>query len=112
MMRNALEKLRRKLADQQGDSMVEALTAILVAVLGATMLATMVMASVSTASRSEHVLNASYQAETEILDSPAGLEGISVTIPGDSGTSSTTATTGITLYRSDGYEFYREGKRL
>lgn len=112
MMKNALDKLRRKLADQQGDSMVEALTAILIAVLGATMLATMVMASVSTASRSEHVLNASYQAEAEILGSSANLEVSSVTIPGDSGTSSTTATTGITLYSSDEYEFYREGKRL
>lgn len=112
MLNRSFDTLRKKLADQRGDTMVEALAAILIALLGATMLATMVTASVNVSATSQRTLDASYAAETNLFSQQGRLTAVTVSIPADSAeASSKEAAPAVTLYRSNGYEYYLEGKR-
>lgn len=114
MTESLFDRFRRKVVDRRGDSMVEALVAILIAVLGATMLATMVMASASTAIQSGRALDASYDAESNLMNSHVDLTKIDLTkvkvyIPNSEGANDPEPA--VTLYGSGDYERYCEGKR-
>ncbi|MDY3981161.1 hypothetical protein [Paraeggerthella sp. Marseille-Q4926] len=109
MTESLFDRFRRKVVDRRGDSMVEALVAILIAVLGATMLATMVMASASTAIQSERALDASYDAESNLMNSHVDLTKVKVYIPNSEGANDPEPA--VTLYGSGDYERYCEGKR-
>lgn len=109
MTESLFDRFRRKVVDRRGDSMVEALVAILIAVLGATMLATMVMASASTAIQSERALDASYDAESKLMNSGKDLTKVKVYLPNSEGANDPEPA--VTLYNSGDYERYCEGKR-
>lgn len=109
MTESLFDRFRRKVVDRRGDSMVEALVAILIAVLGATMLATMVMASASTAIQSGRALDASYDAESNLMNSHVDLTKVKVDIPNSEGANDPEPA--VTLYGSGDYERYCEGKR-
>lgn len=114
MTESLFDRLRCKVVDRRGDSMVEALVAILIAVLGATMLATMVMASASTAIQSERALDASYDAESNLVNSGKRkpdiyLTKVKVYIPNSEGANDPEPA--VTLHGSGDYERYCEGKR-